>query len=176
MLLSIAPELNIWSSGDILAIRAFNASSEFLCMDAIDLFRQSSVLSPTILNPRSSSTSSESMLEWDSKALKEILAEFTLKYSLNVDQVAVCQSVIDSLGNPNIDSPNPITLVHGGLPELNLSLLVFGSGKSFVISVLILLLSRLQTEGAFLPHESPFRIVISSNTNGLTATSGLLIC
>lgn len=54
-----------------------------------------------------------------------------------------------------MDNNKPITLVHG----------VFGAGKSFVVSVLVILLYELYN-GKFIADEE-FRIVISSMTNGI---------
>ncbi len=50
---------------------------------------------------------------------------------------------------------SPITLVHG----------VFGSGKSYLLSVAIIFLFRLKSLQDLNPHSRPLKILVSSLTN-----------
>jgi hypothetical protein len=148
---------------DLWAVRVCNARTEFVTMDAVEMFRNcESDVKGCILDPRGGKELGlTALLEGDKEVYDGLLKEFEEKYGLNLDQVAVCRRVLESLGE---SCESPITLVHGGL--LRGIILVFGAGKSFVISVLIILLHRLHKDGKLKSKSGPFRIVISSNTNG----------
>lgn len=152
----ICPDLSKFGD-ELWAIRMFNARTEFMTLDAIETFRNcETAIKPTILDPKGKGVGGLTpLLKDDVGNYEEVLREFEMEYRLNTDQVSVCRNVLESLGS---GCKTPITLVHG----------VFGAGKSFVISVLILLLHRLHREGKLMSskHNEPFRIVISSNTNG----------
>ena len=75
---------------------------------------------------------------------------FCIQYTLNEDQSSVLIATAKSI----IEPMSPLLLVHG----------VFGSGKSYLIAVLILFFHKATTLG-YLNMDPPLRIIISSNTN-----------
>lgn len=113
--LDISPELNTFGVR-VWAIRAFNGKSEFMTVDAIDSLRNcGTVVLPAILNSMGGNNEGfMPLLKIDDQGVgyTGLLNEFANTYHLNDDQVAVCKSVLDSLGS---SCKSPITLVHGGL-------------------------------------------------------------
>ena len=86
------------------------------------------------------------------EAIERTLSEHVNRYHLNEDQRRVLRdcAVYLSDAEESLDVPVPIILVHG----------VFGSGKSFLLSVLIKFLSLLSSQAP-----NPFKVLISSGTN-----------
>ncbi|KAL5019343.1 hypothetical protein ScPMuIL_005065 [Solemya velum] len=85
-----------------------------------------------------------------------LATEFTNKYNLNTDQRAALEKVAAMFYRDETDD-DPFVLVHG----------VFGAGKSFLLSVIVMFLVKLFEENDIhtpgLPY--PWRLLISSTTN-----------
>ncbi|KAL7753618.1 Vacuolar protein sorting-associated protein 52 [Sorochytrium milnesiophthora] len=82
----------------------------------------------------------------------DMIERITGEYSLNEDQHMVLETWALSLRSPL----NPVTLVHG----------VFGSGKSHLITILVIFVTRvLERLDVRSPVDTKYRVLVSSNTN-----------
>ncbi|XP_069124760.1 uncharacterized protein [Argopecten irradians] len=88
----------------------------------------------------------------------ELAEEFIQRFSLNTDQTSALIRVCNLFcGGEDGQKTDPILLIHG----------VFGAGKSFLLSVVVLFLVRLfEVSDSYTPGVPyPWKILISSNTN-----------
>ena len=118
----------------VCAIRAMNLSTEFKELDLLNnLDPRTFPLLPFILNPvihdKQDKENPLSEEEESDRKAQQIATERTIKETgMNEDQATVLREVIRVGLSPNPDPP--VVLVHG----------VFGSGKSFALSVALRLL------------------------------------
>ncbi|XP_058859011.1 protein ZGRF1-like isoform X3 [Acipenser ruthenus] len=129
-----------------------NNSADQLC-------RQRRGFVPPAITPRPA----ESSGLLSSGRAPDLAAEMIDSYHLNTDQAAVLSQIAKMMeGNNNPDNCSgqdllPITIVHG----------VFGSGKSYLLAVIVLFLVRLFAEikAADGPRRTLWKLLISSSTN-----------
>ncbi|KAI8908255.1 hypothetical protein DFJ77DRAFT_170299 [Powellomyces hirtus] len=143
------------------AIRVASASSEILMMANLRDNIGKTQLLPWMLSSASQNASGRTTFKPPSAAAL-VTAEAADKYNalvdevadqfhLNQDQRAVLESFAGSILKP---SGSPICLVHG----------VFGAGKSFLVSVIIIFLHRVREAGC-LRKPDKFKVMVASMTN-----------
>ncbi|KND01510.1 hypothetical protein, variant [Spizellomyces punctatus DAOM BR117] len=147
----------------VWAIRGAQASGELQMIDALREHLEKTPLLPWLLDVGSAqkkcpssrslkSAASTPLIKQDCLDIyQDTLEALSKEFGLNSDQTRVLQSFADSISTPD---HQPITLVHG----------VFGSGKSFLISVLIIFLHRI-LELDLIVSKDTFKVTIASMTN-----------
>lgn len=155
------------------AIHALSISADICMLDAIhDLNSQSMPLLPFTLNNKTPIKQKPVLRQsLPSSLIKSTLGDYLETYNLNEDQFSVFKRAalwFDSAHQRHVQT-SPFILVHG----------VFGSGKSFMLVVLIMFICELfnkmeertpEEEGSE-PHK--FRILVSAATN--TAVDRILV-
>lgn len=151
----------------VCAIHVVEAGSEFLMQETLNQHVDEMPLLDELLKPaasagtslRGSTGSSIAVLAYHT--VMDLANEVTAEFRLNADQEAVLHDFAlgfvehrSLLGVAFTKAPSGVTLVHG----------VFGAGKSFLLAVLIIFLSRLRDK---LPPAKArlFRVLVSSATN-----------
>eukprot|EP01102_Stenamoeba_stenopodia_P010650 TRINITY_DN3234_c0_g1_i3.p1 TRINITY_DN3234_c0_g1~~TRINITY_DN3234_c0_g1_i3.p1 ORF type:complete len:1264 (+),score=198.05 TRINITY_DN3234_c0_g1_i3:183-3974(+) len=144
-MLEIAPlnpsrAASVTSQEGLYAIRGMNISMDLACINNLLVLSDHHPLIPSLLQstnaPISSYASTEGAMKRrkffiDNKELVARVCEETIvEYRLNEDQAVVLRNVISQLGG---DHESKVLLVHG----------VFGSGKSTLVCVIIICLSRI---------------------------------
>ncbi|KAL4240490.1 Protein zgrf1 [Mactra antiquata] len=167
-----------WQSGALChAILAMNASTELSCIDNIreHIQTQSPPVLPQLLNrkgdadslqisskgfqvPRSVSgpqTTNHAYLHCEQ--LDDLVYEYINKYNLNTDQSEAIRRVANMFSMEKSTNLDNVLLIHG----------VFGAGKSFLLSVMVLFLVQVfEMNDSVSPGQPfPWKLLISSTTN-----------
>jgi hypothetical protein len=149
----------------VYCIRVMNAMTEVLLESNLLERLDDSPLLPVLLNG-----ASRGHLQPISENTLQLAQSIVEEFTLNEDQASVLLSFAKSLEGSN----GPVTLVHGvGIPKMYrfrannvlTDVKVFGSGKSYLICVIIVYLHRVAEAGLLNIRESP-KVMISSMTNG----------
>ncbi|KAJ1924056.1 hypothetical protein IWQ60_005467 [Tieghemiomyces parasiticus] len=168
---------------DLFAIRAFNAGTEWTMMETLESDLATVPVLPLLLRPTTSEADEQSLAGMESAVatrnhldlalarpadprepdgLADWLARSLANHLLNSDQQAVIvrfvYRLLFSRGGASEGPTRSVTLVHGP----------FGTGKSYLIAVLVLVVERLRADLLSLEPEhdaTHWRILITSMTN-----------
>ncbi len=143
-------------SSVVCALKGPNASSEMAILDNLEKFNPRAEIIPALLGQHADSPNFQ--VEHSAESIAALLDELVDQHRLNEDQRSVLQRCVRwvrlDAGESNAGSR--VVLVHG----------TFGSGKSFLLCVLIVFLSKLL-------ENTPHRILVSAVTN--TAVDRVLL-
>ncbi|KAL8586829.1 hypothetical protein ACOMHN_052705 [Nucella lapillus] len=166
---------SLWTDGSVChAVHCGNAGTELTCLtniqDHVDM--TSLPLLPHLLSPQPCSVTTSRMASKGFKAptamqspgklhippqfVHDLAADFVGKYQLNNDQAEAVRRVATMM-DKEADPASSLLLIHG----------VFGAGKSFLLSVVILFLVEVfQRNDAYCPGVPfPWKLLLSSTTN-----------
>ncbi|XP_048590276.1 uncharacterized protein LOC116608366 isoform X2 [Nematostella vectensis] len=171
-----------WHSGEqVHALLACNAGNELTCTETIDehvkpqgmplldrlLTMPSSNHRPSVARRSQSSSfvpptrdgSQQCTMPVSWGDMINLAEEYTDRYHLNEDQSAAMRECVGMFSTMDPDFlPTPITLIHG----------VFGSGKSYLLAVIIVFLLevfKMCDSNAERASSTPWKILVSSTTN-----------
>ncbi|KAJ3212193.1 hypothetical protein HDU67_003970 [Dinochytrium kinnereticum] len=138
------------SSTNVVALKITNTMSEVLQELTLDTLLDETPLVPFIVEGLSckfqhslDSTFCEILMTEAKEAIEE--------FKLNEDQCRIVTEFLRSFNGGSF----PITLAHG----------VFGSGKSFLVCVIVVIIGRAKVRMPDKDDDEPLRVIISSNTN-----------
>ncbi|WAQ97409.1 ZGRF1-like protein, partial [Mya arenaria] len=148
-----------WQNGVVChAILAGNASSELSCLDNLrdHVLPNSPPIMTQLIHRRSEDILSPKLATstgFHAPLLEALSSEYIEKYHLNVDQAEAMRRVAAMFTRGKSDNVDSVLLIHG----------VFGAGKSFLLSVVILFLMEVFSQSP--QQQLPWKLLISSTTN-----------
>ncbi|XP_061196236.1 protein ZGRF1-like [Saccostrea echinata] len=127
--------------------------SQLLSVDSADASKAHKRFQP----PRLNQGKSTSNIHVPVYAMNELVTEFMMTYSLNMDQGSALRRLAAMFCEDSHSEVSSLLLIHG----------VFGAGKSFLLSVMVRFLVRVfEVNGSYTPGlPYPWKILISSTTN-----------
>eukprot|EP00049_Salpingoeca_infusionum_P022730 m.8426 g.8426 ORF g.8426 m.8426 type:complete len:1362 (-) comp5355_c0_seq1:4791-8876(-) len=143
----------------LFALHIGNFANELTCIENIEqhMFRDAFPVLPTLVDPTNPKPSyaPQPQLEMTFEAAEDICEQYIRRYKLNEDQAATLRRAVRMLPLRNkpeqLSAGSNVLLIHG----------VYGSGKSFLIGVLVRCLKHIFNEA----HSDAHRVLVSSTTN-----------